>query len=207
MRDPDRMLYRKIQRRDSRALEELIRRYSQRLLDLIRRILGGLGSLEDAEEVLADTFCIVWYHINEYDPQRAPLATWMWMRAKYAALDRRRELRRRRDTVPLVEERKPPRSQVVEAVDNAERWDIAQVLLNLPALERELVYRRYFLQETLGEIAAQVGLSIHAVRNRLWRTRKLLRASILVGSKRDGPAEEQAHTLAVGQVEGSRSAT
>lgn len=177
MRDPDRSLYRKLQRRDPRALEELVQNYSRRLLDLIRRILGGLGSLEDAEEVLSDTFCIVWYNIQEYDPQRAPLATWIWMRAKYAALDRRRQLRRRRDTVPLLEERSPPRTKP-ESVEQADRWDLYWVLAALPQLERELIYRRYFLQETLEEIAQEVELSINAVRNRLWRSRKKLQELI-----------------------------
>ena len=173
VRDPDRSLYRRLRKRDPRALEELMQCYSRRLLDLIRRILGGLGTLQDAEEVLADTFCIAWYHIEEYDPQRASLATWIWMRAKYTALDRRRKIRRRRDTVPLLEERRPPGASM-EGLDQADRWDLHWVLDSLPQLERELVYRRYFLQQTLGEIAEEVDLSVNAVRNRLWRTRKRL---------------------------------
>jgi len=126
---------------------------------------------------LSDTFCIIWYNIQEYDPQRAPLATWIWMRAKYAALDRRRQLRRRRDTVPLMAERSPPKTKP-ESVEQADRWDLYWVLAALPQLERELVYRRYFLQETLGEIAQEVELSINAVRNRLWRSRKRLQELI-----------------------------
>lgn len=191
MRDPDRALYRGLQRRNPRALEELIQQYSRRLLDLIRRILGGLGTLEDAEEVLADTFTIVWFEIEDYDPKRAPFSTWVWMRAKYAALDHRRKLRRRRDTVPLLEGRRPPRPKDIPIVQ-ADRWDLHQTLSNLPELERELVYRRYFLQESLREIAEQVGLTIHAVRNRLWRTRKRLQETIEAQSETTpAPTEEK----------------
>jgi RNA polymerase sigma-70 factor (ECF subfamily) len=136
-----------------------------------------LGTLEDAEEVLADTFVIVWNEIADYDPKRAPLATWIWMRAKYAALDRRRQLRRQRDTVPLLEGRSTSGKKQA-GLDRADRWDLHSVLSTLPEMERELVYRRYFLQESLGEIAQQTQLSVHAVRNRLWRTRQKLAALI-----------------------------
>jgi RNA polymerase sigma-70 factor (ECF subfamily) len=172
MQDPNGTLYRRIRRHDSRALEELIQSHARRLLNMIRCILGGLGSVEDAEEVLADTFCTVWYDIEKYDPERGSLTTWIYMRAKYAALDRRRQLKRR-GAVPLLEELGLP-EEPRESMDKAEKWDLHEILCTLPELERELVYRRYFLQESLSEIAEEVDYSVHAVRNRLWRTRRRL---------------------------------
>jgi RNA polymerase sigma-70 factor (ECF subfamily) len=167
MQDPNGTLYRRIRRHDSRALEELIQSHARRLLNMIRCILGGLGSVEDAEEVLADTFCTVWYDI-----EKGSLTTWIYMRAKYAALDRRRQLKRR-GAVPLLEELGLP-EEPRESMDKAEKWDLHEILCTLPELERELVYRRYFLQESLSEIAEEVDYSVHAVRNRLWRTRRRL---------------------------------
>lgn len=173
MPDLDGTLYRRLQERDPQALEEVIRQFAHPLLGMIRRILAGMGSSEDAEEVLADTFFAVWYDIDKYDPQRAPLSTWIWMLAKYAALDRRRQLGRRPRTLPLLEELDVPRV-TRSTIDRAGRWDLHQTLSTLPDLERELIYRRYFLQESLAEIAEQVEASVHAVRNRLWRTRRQL---------------------------------
>lgn len=180
-RDRDQEIYRRLRQRDPLALEELIHRYSRRLMVLIRRILGGFSTPEDVEETLADVFVIVWYEIEQYDPQRAPLATWMWMQAKYAALNRRRELKRRRDTTPLNETRAPPGMKRALR-DRATHWDLHRLLGELPQLERELIYRRYFLQESLQEIAQEVGLTVNAVRNRLWRTRKQLRGLIQQGA-------------------------
>jgi RNA polymerase sigma-70 factor (ECF subfamily) len=42
-----------------------------------------------------DLFVAVWQEINTFDPERGTLRTWLTMRAKYIALDRRRQLCRR----------------------------------------------------------------------------------------------------------------
>ncbi|MBN1484175.1 MAG: sigma-70 family RNA polymerase sigma factor [Chloroflexia bacterium] len=173
MSERDQELYPRLRRRDPDALEELIRCHARRLLNLIQQILGGLGTCEDAEEVLSDTFVKVWNDIEQYDPERASLTTWLYMRAKYTALDRRRKLGRRLQTTPLVDGYHVPWERG-RAMDLAERWDLREILSTLPDLERELIYRRYFLQESLEEIADEVDYSVHAVRNRLWRTRRRL---------------------------------
>lgn len=181
MQDLDRSIYRGLCRRDPEALETLIRLYSRSLLYTIRCILGGVGTTEDAEEVLGDLFALVWYEIDSYDPGRASLGTWIRMRAKYAALDRRRQLRRRLDSVPLLDGcmASPEKS----GPDRAERWDLDEILGTLDREDFELVCRRYFLQDSLGEISAQLGLSVNAVRNRLWRIRRRLARQIGSPSK------------------------
>jgi RNA polymerase sigma-70 factor (ECF subfamily) len=171
--DKDWAIYRGLCQRDPQALEQLIHRYSRKLMVMIRRVLGKLGNVNDAMEVLSDTFIAAWYEIEKYDPERAPLATWLWMRAKYLALDRRRVLSRPYHTVPLEETHLPMQSHQ-ESWLRAQDWDLHTLLNNLPELDRELIYRRYALQETLQEIAQEVDISVDGVRNRLWRIRRRL---------------------------------
>ena len=77
------------------ALETLISRYSREIFYFIRVVLDGIGVAQDAEECVNDLFVAVWQEIDSFDPQRGTLRTWLTMRAKYIALDRRRQLCRR----------------------------------------------------------------------------------------------------------------
>lgn len=91
----DEDLAQKLQQRDPEALETLISRYSREVFYFIRLVLDGVGVAQDAEECVNDLFVAVWQEIDTFDPERGTLRTWLTMRAKYIALDRRRQLFRR----------------------------------------------------------------------------------------------------------------
>ena len=84
-----------IQGRDLDAFETLISRYSREIYYFVRLVLDGIGVAQDAEECVNDLFVTVWQEIETFDPERGTLRTWLTMRAKYIALDRRRQLCRR----------------------------------------------------------------------------------------------------------------
>src|SRR5438105_15601378 len=88
-------LARRLNERDPEALETLISRYSREIFYFIRLVLDGVGVTQDAEECVNDLFVAVWQEISTFDPARGTLRTWLTMRAKYIALDRRRQLCRR----------------------------------------------------------------------------------------------------------------
>ncbi len=85
----------KLRERDPEALETLISRYSREVFYFTRLVLDGIGVAQDAEECVNDLFVAVWQEIDTFDSARGTLRTWLTMRAKYIALDRRRQLCRR----------------------------------------------------------------------------------------------------------------
>lgn len=91
----DEDLAKRLRERDPEALETLISRYSRELFYFIRLVLDGIGVAQDAEECVYDLFLAVWQEIETFDPERGTLRTWLTMRGKYIALDRRRQLCRR----------------------------------------------------------------------------------------------------------------
>jgi RNA polymerase sigma factor (sigma-70 family) len=91
----DEDLAQRLQQRDPEALETLISRYSRELFYFIRLVLDGVGVAQDAEECVNDLFVAVWQEIDTFDTERGALRTWLTMRAKYIALDRRRQLCRK----------------------------------------------------------------------------------------------------------------
>jgi RNA polymerase sigma factor (sigma-70 family) len=198
-------LARRLYERDPDALETLISRYSRELFYFIRLVLDGIGAAQDAEECVSDLFIAVWQEIDSFDPSRGTLRTWLTMRAKYIALDRRRQLcRRQAHSLPSMEEQRKwdssdpaysrrfsgwsyegdnraalapnPEASMEHLLEQSERREeLRLALATLPELERYLIYQRYFRFATTEELAAKTGLSRHAIDTRLWRARKSLR--------------------------------
>jgi DNA-directed RNA polymerase specialized sigma24 family protein len=88
-------LYQGILSRNTAALEEVIKRCSREISYFIQAVLQNVGTAKDVEECTNDVFVSVWQEIASYDSAQCSLRTWITMRAKYIALDRRRSIRLR----------------------------------------------------------------------------------------------------------------
>jgi RNA polymerase sigma factor (sigma-70 family) len=192
----DETLYKGLVARDSRALEALIRRYSREMSYFIRIVLEGVGTLQDAEECANDLFVAAWQEVDSYDPARASLRTWLTMRAKYIALDKRRQVQRRHagvlslDSSERAKSSGESNSQDIPAIflsDNSmeglveqreRREELEQALNALNSLDRRLVLMRYFQFTPTEQICAETGLTRQAIDTRLWRARKVLREAL-----------------------------
>jgi RNA polymerase sigma factor (sigma-70 family) len=189
--------------RNPRTLETLIAQYSHEFFYFIRLVLEGIGSAQDAEECVNDLFVTVWQDFDSFDPTRGSLRTWLTMRAKYIALDRRRHLTRRNPSGTLVVSH-PADQHASHDLSGADdltretdvmsqrmdtsldtlleqrerREEVRRALERLPDLDRLLVYLRYFQLASIDEIAQRTNLSKHAVDTRLWRVRKSLRVAL-----------------------------
>ncbi len=198
---PDDDLAKRLQEHDPEALETLISRYSRELFYFIRIVLDGVGVTQDAEVA-------VWQEIDTFDASRGTLRTWLTMRAKYIALDRRRQLCRRQthSLQPADESRQwnssdgmghrrssgwgyehdnrvvlppHPEASMEHLLEQSERREeLRLALATLPELDRYLIYQRYFKFASTEELAAKTGLTRHAVDTRLWRARKSLREAL-----------------------------
>jgi RNA polymerase sigma factor (sigma-70 family) len=202
---PDDTLWQGLATRDARALEALIMRYSREVAYFVRMVLEGVGTAQDAEECVSDLFIAAWEEIDTFDPARGTLRTWLTMRAKYLALDRRRQLQRRQaHAVPLDGPTDPspdsrmipgaPRYHLADAesleglmLRREQQEQLRAALDELPELDRLLVYMRYFRLSTTDEIAARTGLTRRAIDTRLWRTRKALRDTLEALEERARP--------------------
>ena len=192
-----------LRQREPAVLETVIARYSREIFYFIRMILNNVGSVQDVEECVSDLFVSVWQEYNAFDPARGSFRTWLTMRAKYLALDRRRQLvRRQMNTVELssfdlehdgsdagveraewADRLRAQEHWMGESLDvllekREERAQLYAALIRLPDLERQLVYLRYFGLKSTEDIAALTGLSKHAVDTRLWRARKHLKETL-----------------------------
>lgn len=163
--------------RDKRALEEAIDVFGPSVHSLVKRILAGVGSLEDAEECASDVFLTAWHSIERYEAARASFRTWLLLIAKYKSLDVRRKLLRRQDSALLndAEEVRSERSAEQEALSRESTRELIAYVQRMGEPDRSLFWRRYFLYEGLDELASAFGLTKKAVENRLYRCRTALK--------------------------------
>ncbi len=79
----ERILIQQICNGDTKKFGSLVDRYGSSLLLFVGRIVE---QQEDAEDVLQNTFIAAYEHLKEYNPQRAPIFTWLQRIAYHEAL-------------------------------------------------------------------------------------------------------------------------
>jgi RNA polymerase sigma-70 factor (ECF subfamily) len=163
------------------AFEELVRRHTQLIY---RTLMAILGNAIDAQDAMQDTLLSAFRHISGFQG-RAKFSTWLVSIARNTALQR---LRSRKNVESLdegeYEEDRDFRPRQVRAwQDNPEQCfsksEIRQLvetgILALPPKFRVVVMLRDIELLSADEVARQLGLSVPAVKTRLFRGRLMLR--------------------------------
>ncbi len=166
-----------LQQKNPLALEYLMNTYGKNVYALVSNILRDLGRQEDMEECASDVFAGAWEKSQDYHSSKGSLKTWVFMLAKYKALDYRRRMYRDKINYQEGELEKVASGDRVESevLLKEEIKQVTAIIAGLGEMDRQIFYRRYFLYEPVEEIAKQFDLTRKAVDNRLWRTRKRLK--------------------------------
>jgi RNA polymerase sigma-70 factor (ECF subfamily) len=170
----DRSLLERIRRGDTEGAGELFERYAPALLRFADRLLSDRAM---AEEVTQEVFVKVITRAHQYDG-RAEVSSWLFAIAANACRDRRRR-DRRAAVVPL--EAVPEPSQKGEGIEarllNRERRAAVRNALNaLSEEQREALVLARYHGLPYSEIADVLGISVGAVKTRIFRAVESLRA-------------------------------
>lgn len=178
-------LLRRCQQGNKASLDELVRRYQQRIFHLACRVLGDAAL---AEEATAQTLFKIWNRCGQWRGQSAA-GTWIYQIAVRTVLDVQRShgrwWRRWGRPVPAeVQDSRPgPEQEASRREQSRQREQRVQAALQqLPETDRVLVHLYYFEEQTLGEIETVLGVPKANLKMRLARARHKLR-SLLGGMK------------------------
>ncbi len=159
--------------RDQKGIAALVEKYGR----LCRQVsMNVLGSLEDVDECLNDTWLAAW---NQIPPRRpTSLAAYVAKITKNLSLKKYRDDRKKyRDTeieLCLDEMAECASNQQAESVDEL-REMIEKFLDTLSAENRVIFVKRYWFDESIRDMAAETGLSENSVSVKLHRLRKRLK--------------------------------
>lgn len=156
------MFGRRIQgHRKAEDLSSMISLHGPSLMTFVGRIVT---IQEDAEDVVQETFVSAYKHLDEYDPEKASMKTWLHRIAYHEALSLLRR-RRRMAQIPLdVGEDIPdelPDATTAEQLDEA--------ILKLTPEEQMLLQLYYFDQRPLKEIAYITGTASNSLEREVSR--------------------------------------
>ena len=154
------------------AIDILARQYGKRLMSIAVNILG---THQDAEESVNDTYLAVW---NSVPPQRPdPLAGYVYKTGRNVSLDKLKyntaEKRDSRYDIPIDElENFIPAPALEETVEARELGSaINRFLGTLNRTDRVLFLRRYWFGDSVQEIAGDLNLRRNTASVRLGRIR------------------------------------
>lgn len=167
-----------INNRNEAAINEVITKYAKLLWSVAGAVLNHIGSTQDVEECVADTFIYLWEHPEKYNPRRGKLKTWLSIVARTQAVNRCREITRR-NIVPLEDTDFIDQLGLVDTFLEAEtRRALIAAVNALGEPDREILIRRYYYEQKPKEIALALDLSVKQVDNRLYQTKLKLRKAL-----------------------------
>lgn len=174
----ERTLVKQLNRRRRGALDQAIARFTPYVGAVLLRTLAGRACREDLEELCADVFVALWAHADQLDPEQG-VRPWLAAVARNKATD---WLRRQRPSAPIPEDAPDPSpgpEELTQRRDQSARLWAAVEGLGEP--DRTLFVRYYYEGDKLKTVAAELGLSQNAAKQRLFRGRKALKAALQEG--------------------------
>lgn len=174
----DQKLCQALRRDDLQALEAVMELYTPYVSTVIAHQLKEAGGREDVEELSANCFLALWRHRKKLRSHH--LRGWLGAAARNEArmfLRKRRLLAVPQEDVLLISEDNAQRF-----LDEKERLRCLRAALNrLDSLDRELILRRYYYNQSVPAIATETGLHPEAVKSRLRRSREKLKRILTEG--------------------------
>lgn len=168
-------LFEKVQKRDPRAFDELMRHYSPALYNFILRIVANA---EDAQDILQDTFVRVWEKSHQFRGASS-VKTWIYkiaLNLSYSHLKRRN-----RWSYTVVEDMKTliSGSNPAEDVDRIFNSELLKASLEvLTPRQRAVVMGRIYEDLPFAEVSEAVGCSVNAAKVHFHEGKKRIEAYI-----------------------------
>ncbi len=181
--DPDLPLVRALQAGDDDALNELMRKYEGQLFRFIHHFCGDL---ENARDLLQETFVRLYFQIHRFKP-RAKFVTWLYTIATNLCRDHARSKRYRQAHVTDSMDATGTHIQLAAvaldpaaAADSRERLAaLEDAIAQLPHDLKSALLLFAIEQHSQHECAEILGISVKAVETRVYRARKILEKILL----------------------------
>ena len=173
MANDDNNIIERIRGGETSEFAQLVKRYGPSLMVFVGRIVGVQ---EDTEDVVQNTFVAAYQHLNDFDPHKAAVSTWLQRIAYHEALYHLRKRKRQvmlplniSDDVPDELPEDTTAQQLDEAIQQLSPED--QMLLQLYYFDRrslkEIAYITNQADEATAREVSRLSSQLHRIRQRL----------------------------------------
>ena len=154
---------------DNTAFEYLFNRYRDAIYRLFVQRLGGVN---DADDLLQETFIKVYINIHRYNSDYT-FGQWVYTIARNTFID---FMRRRQDDISIDERFTVPESNVPtpeeRVINIQQRNQLEHYLEMLPPRYRQLIRLRFFDEYSYEEIADKLGRPLGTIKTQIHRARE-----------------------------------
>jgi RNA polymerase sigma-70 factor (ECF subfamily) len=167
------------QRGDVAAFRQIVECHQSGAFALAFRMLGNQA---DAEDVLQDSFLMVWKHLPRFDAEKK-FTTWLYRIVVNRCFDRLKARRRKRNI--FVETNEDWMQHLPDVGNPEHNWSTKEIAGMIGKLARELgekqkvVFVLRDLQDlNIDEVVQITGLTIGSVKSNLYYARKAIRQKL-----------------------------
>ena len=156
--------------------------YCEYYLRLVKYVRKKISSIQDAEDIVQDTFAALYRNFDRYDPEKASVSTWV-----YVAVNNRLKnyYRDRKISVSLDDEDNPIDIADEDLIEQAMEFEEMRRMLlgaveQLSGDEQKIVKDTYFTKKTSAQIGEEMNLSAVNVRVKCSRALKKLKNILIL---------------------------
>lgn len=166
-------IIKRIQAGDSESFSLLVQKYHRQVLAFIWRLTGDERNVEDIGQ---DVFLSVYKSLDRFDPDRGtPFSAWLFIAARNRCISELRKDRWSSFSISEVENLASPElSPEQTAIDDELDASIRASLEQLPEPYQSAIIES-LLGNSLQEIALKHGITLGAVKSRIFRAKEKLR--------------------------------
>lgn len=167
-------LFRRIKKRESRALEELYNRYSPIVYTLLKKILPDE---QTANEHLVAIFSIIWEKIDLFDFEAGNVYTWIITLSRNYSVDYlRRERGSEIASLPynddyenfyIIPQLDKNISTLDEDIARSSKSKIEKALTSLTDAQKFVIHLAYYEGYTVDEISNRLNIPVETVRSKI----------------------------------------
>jgi RNA polymerase sigma-70 factor, ECF subfamily len=179
IRESDRELAARLQRRETRAMADLYDRFGRLVYSVIYAIVRDSGI---AEDLLQETFLRIWNRSAGFDAERGALGPWLLTVARNRAIDHIRSAGARNSRNALELESREHKSQELGAEIDLQNKDRAKVIRaamdRLTENQRRVIELAYYEGLSQTEMAEKLGQPLGTIKTWVRGALKKLREEL-----------------------------
>lgn len=168
----------RLQRKDEKALDELMQLYKSYVYVIVERIIGLLMNAQDIEEVCSDVFYKLWLSADKIDYEKGNLKTYLASIARNTAKNKLRSLKEKNYLVQDSD-----RIELNDPLNHLEQQELSKEIekaLNSLKLQEKLIFiKYYYYYESIKKISEDMDIKISTVKSILKRGRKKLQKYLM----------------------------
>ncbi|RPF57069.1 sigma-70 family RNA polymerase sigma factor [Aquisalibacillus elongatus] len=167
-----------LKKQNEQALEYIVDQYLPLIKGITYKVLSPINQQSLLDECINDIFLSIWNNSKKFKGQKVDFEKWICAIAKFKAVDFYRKASNNQD-IPVEQinhsHSQSPEDSYVEMENNQ---DLINLLNQLKPIDKEILIRKYYFDESSKEIAQALDLSITSVDNRIYRGKKKLSGEI-----------------------------